>query len=46
MTSTSVNVNSSGQVRLGNGAQFWGIFPSKRYFKNDFDMACNFSQGN
>lgn len=42
MTSTNVNVNSSGQVQLGNGAQFWVyLSPQNDTSPNDLYMAGN-----
>ena len=47
MTSTSVNVNSSGQVRLGNGAQFWVyLSPQNDTSKMISTWRVTFSQGN
>lgn len=47
MTSTSVNANSSGQVILGNGAQFWVyLSPQNDTSKMISTWRVTFSQGN
>ena len=46
MTSTSVNANSSGQVTLGNGAQFWVyLSPQNDTSKMISTWRVTFSQG-
>ncbi|CAI8705419.1 hypothetical protein [Chryseobacterium culicis] len=47
MTSTSVNANSSGQLVLGNGAQFWVyLSPQNDTSKMISTWRVTFSQGN
>jgi hypothetical protein len=47
MTSTSVNANSSGNVQLGNGAQFWVyLSPQNETSKMISTWRVTFSQGN